>query len=592
MAVSNRFNRLGVEELEKCSEAFSLLSDVRKGVVRDMAALGNAVGVLERCGILSIDSSEEFERVKMELDQAMQKQKEKGSSTVARGSEGRKRPPDVFNDKTLLLEAVRQGHVKLVSGDYLVSLHERGESVRRQQDLPEEAFMPFEDLQGDDVELVAISYCWCSPNHPDPEGFHLSLIVKMLKALMAGKYVDDVIKDAYGSIQHTSHLRDAHFSFGAAKVAIFWDFLSLPQHPRTEAEQEAFDSALSSINAWYASVHTTKWILRDLPRGLARASYDASGWTCFEYQVSNIVNPPARMLTLSGEAYKLLTTKDVFGKEDYIQLALLASQAGRRKGPMDPVTFDKRIDGLTFTNGADKEKVKPKYHSTFRTLVAGAATMSFRGFHMASQDAEQALEVTLSHCRDLQEMDLAVNPKWQKELDALVEAIAAAPCFHTLTRLDLSKNVEFRGDVGCFGRLKRLRQLSLGWAKKLTGDIAGLSGLEDLQELHLQGTQVSGDVRGLDPLGHLQKLDLGWTEVSGDVQGLRRLVHLQKLWLHDTQVSGDVEGLSPLVQLQKLDLAFTHVRGNFDALRVQLPGLVGFNHGGCWDEESAEDEEP
>jgi len=578
MAVSNRFNRLGVEELEKCSEAFSLLSDVRKGVVRDMAALGNAVGVLERCGILSIDSSEEFERVKMELDQAMQKQKEKGSSTVARGSEGRKRPPDVFNDKTLLLEAVRQGHVKLVSGDYLVSLHERGESVRRQQDLPEEAFMPFEDLQGDDVELVAISYCWCSPNHPDPEGFHLSLIVKMLKALMAGKYVDDVIKDAYGSIQHTSHLRDAHFSFGAAKVAIFWDFLSLPQHPRTEAEQEAFDSALSSINAWYASVHTTKWILRDLPRGLARASYDASGWTCFEYQVSNIVNPPARMLTLSGEAYKLLTTKDVFGKEDYIQLALLASQAGRRKGPMDPVTFDKRIDGLTFTNGADKEKVKPKYHAAFRTLVAGAAKMSFRGFHMASVDAEQALELTLSHCRHLQEMDLGMNPEWHKGLDALVEAIAAAPCFHALTRLDLSFNKEFRGDMGCFSRLQHLRQLNLSFAERLTGNIADLSGMEELQELQLQCTKVSGDVKGLSTLVHLQALYLHETRVSGDVKGLSPLVQLQWLILSGTQVRGDVEGLSPLVHLQEVDLRSTEVSGDFEALRVRLPGLVEFYH--------------
>eukprot|EP00971_Amphidinium_carterae_P029773 586051-Amphidinium_carterae.1 len=44
-----------------------------------------------------------------------------------------------------------------------------------------------------------------------------------------------------------------------------------------------------------------------------RASYQSSGWACFEREVANIISPPGRMLTLPAgtSAHKLLSQKDI-----------------------------------------------------------------------------------------------------------------------------------------------------------------------------------------------------------------------------------------------------------------------------------------
>eukprot|EP00971_Amphidinium_carterae_P118366 2345220-Amphidinium_carterae.1 len=223
--------------------------------------------------------------------------------------------------------------MRLIRGDFLVKLDELQEKVRRHQDLPEEAFMRFEELQESDVELVAISYCWCSNGHPDPNRFHLALIARMIKAKMAGEYVH--------SQEDVKRLGVAGYLFGASKVAVLWDFMSLPQKERTESERAAFQRGLACMHAWYGSKHVSKWILPDLPAGAHRATYHSSGWARFERELANLISPPWRMLTLARgtEAHEKLYKRREFKKFDFIRISYAAAQAGERKGPMDPDEF-------------------------------------------------------------------------------------------------------------------------------------------------------------------------------------------------------------------------------------------------------------
>eukprot|EP00971_Amphidinium_carterae_P303683 6034346-Amphidinium_carterae.1 len=55
--------------------------------------------------------------------------------------------------------------------------------VQRHQDLPERAFVRHEDLLKEGMEIVAISYCWCSKEHPDPDRSQLS--TKFCRAIWA-----------------------------------------------------------------------------------------------------------------------------------------------------------------------------------------------------------------------------------------------------------------------------------------------------------------------------------------------------------------------------------------------------------------------
>ena len=95
----------------------------------------------------------------------------------------------VFSDTAQAELAVRMGHgkrdgaaVRLVQGDYLVGLYERGEPMRPRQELPEAAFYDGPLGGGSGVNLIAVSYPWLSKRHPDPDRFHLNTLAPLLKA--------------------------------------------------------------------------------------------------------------------------------------------------------------------------------------------------------------------------------------------------------------------------------------------------------------------------------------------------------------------------------------------------------------------------
>eukprot|EP00966_Prymnesium_polylepis_P134731 3113974-Prymnesium_polylepis.1 len=84
------------------------------------------------------------------------------------------------------------GNVRLLCASGVIAHGKAGGILARRQDLPDEAFIGVEELQRifgegnkDDVlPIIAISFCWATPAHPDPDGSQLRTIVEVLEREM------------------------------------------------------------------------------------------------------------------------------------------------------------------------------------------------------------------------------------------------------------------------------------------------------------------------------------------------------------------------------------------------------------------------
>ena len=66
--------------------------------------------------------------------------------------------------------ALKSGAIALLDAGWLVACKERGETIRRRQDLPPEAFISLGELKaaydGGALPIIELSYAWLHPDHP------------------------------------------------------------------------------------------------------------------------------------------------------------------------------------------------------------------------------------------------------------------------------------------------------------------------------------------------------------------------------------------------------------------------------------------
>ena len=117
--------------------------------------------------------------------------------------------------------------------------------------------------------FVVLSYRWLSGPHPDPDGFHLALVANMIGDC------------GHTNLGHFSHVRRMIFEplglADEADFALFWDFPSLFQEPRSHSQLVLFRIGLKSSNIWYGHAHTVVWMQPSLPKGFEGNTYDESG---------------------------------------------------------------------------------------------------------------------------------------------------------------------------------------------------------------------------------------------------------------------------------------------------------------------------
>eukprot|EP00966_Prymnesium_polylepis_P279238 6451189-Prymnesium_polylepis.1 len=97
-----------------------------------------------------------------------------------------------YTEPESIWAALMSGNVRVLRASWLVAHGKAGHILARRQDLPEEAFIGVDELkrilgEGNPdgvLPIIAISFCWATPAHPDPDGSQLRTVVKVLEREM------------------------------------------------------------------------------------------------------------------------------------------------------------------------------------------------------------------------------------------------------------------------------------------------------------------------------------------------------------------------------------------------------------------------
>merc|ERR1712232_996602 len=213
-----------------------------------------------------------------------------------------------------------------------------------------------------------------------------------------------------------------------AEAAVFLDWCSLPQEPRTAEEFAQFKCALKTINVWYAHQSTLVWMLTRAPATITE--YNARGWPTFERALSSLIHDSAGVLDLGG--IQATDFEQVDSEMTYSDLVYTCTL--KRNAPQAPIEFANTLATKTFTNGADRGFVAQKYAETFLVVVGCAVKLEFTDLRWDDVEVRELANVVPFSNR-LQELNLSTNNI--TDVADLCTSLAKAA---TLTYVDLSKN--------------------------------------------------------------------------------------------------------------------------------------------------------
>ena len=124
--------------------------------------------------------------------QAEQKDEECGSAEETQGSQPE--PTDTLSPqdriRAELITEVKRKKVRLIKPEYFLYLSEHNMIMPKCQKVPPEYILDPDapDFDWDKFVVIAISYCWISPDHPDPKGFHLETMCRLFRLFVRGSY--------------------------------------------------------------------------------------------------------------------------------------------------------------------------------------------------------------------------------------------------------------------------------------------------------------------------------------------------------------------------------------------------------------------
>jgi len=284
-------------------------------------------------------------------------------------------------------KVIQSGDVDLIRGDWIVKLAECGGRLPRCQDLPSEAIWSdeqelIEGLRNYTVRLVSVSHCWFTEEHPDPDGRNLEILGVVL----------------------TRFLASAFCSNAAGGAAVFLDWTSLPQKPRTDEQEARFSRALKSINVWYAHPCSIVWMLTARWPGIV--PYGARGWPHFERAISSLIARTGYVLDLGKLETAELPCYCVNASSP--STGIVGICTAHRTPPVHPNIFEAEIASRTVTNGADKALLVHKYAQVFRDVMGNARLLDFTSLKWGDAEVMQ-LSSALPACGCLAELRLSNN---------------------------------------------------------------------------------------------------------------------------------------------------------------------------------------
>jgi len=373
----------------------------------------------------------------------------------------------------------------LVKGSWLAELAERGGRLPRRQDLPPEAVWDPEELRSDAEryeaearqrrphKVVAVSHCWLRPEHPDPLGAQLGTLAQLIR-------------------RRTRDLGPG------VDLAVFIDYCSLFQEPRSEGEAAAFAEGLRTASLWFTHERTEKWLLThtpdscSLPEDLAGAEdaavaeggagalavlpCAARGWPAFERAV-------AEFLSCEGGARSSLL--DIGGVEleaEGPEWPEVQRRCKARQGPPKvPEAFCEELAAKAFAVPADLATLQEMYRATFKEAMTSAQTLVYCDLLWGNQEAA-SLAAAVKRCLSLRSIELEGNCIGNEGVAELMEAFCSC---QSLKSVVLRAN--FVGDAGASHVAAKLPECKKLQALDLSFNAIGNAGARHLASMFERG---------------------------------------------------------------------------------------------------------
>ena len=334
----------------------------------------------------------------------------------------------------LIEPTVRSGAVALLDGAWLLNLAQTpGARIQPRQSLPYEAFVSIDELKAvTDGEyrlpIIALSYVWLTPHHPDPLGFTLGLVGQVLPLFLRK----------------------------LKRVGIFWDFASLLQPPnptagvmRSPAEDGLFRQGLGSLADLYAHQYT--YVLRftklpenyplgyALPEGSPVAAYADRGWPFVETCWASMTKSNVRLLDLGGMSGTQTTFKGLLNE---------CKARNGRPPPLTPSAFASLVADKQFTNGStDHPLTIALYEASFAKHFGLARELAYHENRWTDDDAKLVAAVLASGaCTSLVSIFMRNNRIGDAGAKALALALSRE-ALPSLQRVNLQGNREL-GEEG------------------------------------------------------------------------------------------------------------------------------------------------
>jgi hypothetical protein len=304
------------------------------------------------------------------LDEPLDDDIEAVDTNSLSGHEGQK-----YDSLDSVWEALEDGDTQLIKGSWLRLLADKDGVLPRRQELPAEAAWEPVELQRlveqRRVQIVAVSYCWLTAEHPDPKGSQLKTVANVID-----QRLDEV----------TIPLDD---------LAVFIDWGSLYQSSRTDEEEEAYRRGFKAVNLWYAHAQIMAWLLTVVPEGVT--PFASRGWPTFERAVSVMLTESSKLLDL-GKLNDTCTR--------WFQTCKICTM--QRQPPLVPDAFDVLLKTKQFALETDRPAVERKYAQTFHEVMASAKFLEFQALGWDPTQVACFAEA-FPYCRSLTKLTLTEN---------------------------------------------------------------------------------------------------------------------------------------------------------------------------------------
>ena len=198
-------------------------------------------------------------------------------------------------------------------------------------------------------------------------------------------------------------------------TAMFIDWLSMYQKPRSEVEQVLFERSLSDVHVWFAHSNARKWMLTKVPdEAERRTPYADRGWPTLERSLCEMITKGSSLLDL-GKMDDTCSSWD----------RVLATCKAQRRAPATPEAFNRILKDKYFglESESDYDVLSQTYAMAFGEVILATDALNYSELEW---DDDEAIKLTalIPRCIRLQKVALYGNRIGERGALALAEAIS------------------------------------------------------------------------------------------------------------------------------------------------------------------------